>query len=95
MLAPLGIGVPHKESDELMNRKKDYRDMDKYRKACRRQNQRYYEKTSNLYPPRPWTPGEDAMVLEHSITDHELSAKIERSVRAIQHRRNRLKNYES
>lgn len=68
--------------------------MDKYRKACRRQNQRYYEKTSYLYPPRPWTSDEDAMVLEHSMTDPELSAKIERSVRAIQHRRHRLRNRE-
>lgn len=78
-----------------MNRKNAYRDMEKYRKACRRQNQRYYAKISFLYPPKPWTADEDVMVLEHKITDSDLSAKIERSVRAIQHRRNRLKNLES
>ena len=74
-----------------MNRKKNYRDMEKYRKACRRQNQRYYAKTSNLYPPKAWTAEEDAMVLDHKIPDSELSKELERSVRAIQHRRHRLK----
>jgi hypothetical protein len=74
-----------------MNRKKNYRDMEKYRKACHRQNQRYYAKTSNLYPPKAWTAAEDAMVLDHKIPDSELSKELERSVRAIQHRRHRLK----
>ncbi len=74
-----------------MNRKKNYRDMEKYRKACRRQNQRYYGKTSFLYQPRLWTAEEDTLVMEHDITDHELSEKISRSVRAIQHRRHRLR----
>lgn len=74
-----------------MNRKKNYRNMEKYRKACRRQNQRYYAKTSNLYPARAWNAEEDAMVLNHTMPDSELSEKLERSVRAIQHRRHRLK----
>ena len=33
-----------------MNRKEDYRDMEKYHKACQRQHRRYYSKTSFLYP---------------------------------------------
>ena len=33
-----------------MNRKKDYRDMEKFRKTCNRQNRRYYGKNSNIYP---------------------------------------------
>lgn len=78
-----------------MNRKQSYKDMEKWRKTCRKQNQRYYAKTSNLYSRRPWTAEEDAMVMEHNITDSELSAKIQRSVRAIQHRRHRLNNFES
>lgn len=78
-----------------MNRKQDYKDMEKWRKTCRKQNQRYYAKTSNLYSPRLWTAEEDAMVMEHNITDSELSVKIQRSVRAIQHRRHRLNNFES
>lgn len=39
---------------------------------------------------RPWTQAEDQLVREHSIPDRELSAKIGRSVRAIQIRRNRI-----
>ncbi len=78
-----------------MNRKNCYKDMEKYHRTCRKQRKRYYDKTSNLYPPKPWTAAEDAMVIEHKITDSELSAKIERSVRAIQHRRVRLKKTES
>lgn len=77
-----------------MNRKNDYKDMEKHHKACRRQNQRYYAKTSFLYPSRPWSADEDALVLEHKITDSELSAKIGRSVKAIQLRRCRLKSRE-
>lgn len=49
--------------------------MEKYRKACRRQNQRYYAKTSNLYPPKAWTSAEDAMVLDHKIPDRKLGQK--------------------
>ncbi len=78
-----------------MNRKKSYRDMEKYRKACRRQNQRYYGKTSFLYQPRLWTAKEDALVMERNITDPELSEKIGRSVRAIQLRRHRLRKLAS
>lgn len=45
-----------------MNRKEDYRDMEKYHKACQRQHRRYYSKTSFLYPSHPWTAEEDALV---------------------------------
>ena len=46
-----------------MNRKEDYRDMEKYHKACQRQHRRYYSKTSFLYPSHPWTADEDALVI--------------------------------
>lgn len=75
-----------------MNRKQQYRDKDKCRETCRRQKQRYYGRTSFLYPARLWTHEEDEMVTAHEITDSELSAKIERSVRAIQRRRWQLKH---
>lgn len=78
-----------------MNRKQGYKDLEKWRKTCREQKQRYYAKTSSLYTHRPWTTEEDAMVMEHNLTDSELSVKIERSVRAIQHRRHHLNNFES
>lgn len=46
-----------------MNRKNSYKDMEKYRRTCGKQRKRYYDKTSNLYPPKPWTALEDAMVI--------------------------------
>lgn len=42
----------------------------------------------------PWTQEEDRQVLEHSITDRELAAKLNRSIRAVHARRNRLKEVE-
>ena len=74
-----------------MNRKEDYRDMEKYHKACQRQHRRYYSKTSFLYPSHPWTAEEAALVIKHEITDSELSEKIGRSVGAIHNRRYELK----
>ena len=73
-----------------MNRKKDYKDMTKYTKTKNAYYKRYYGKTA-IYKPHLWSNVEDAMVLEHSITDHELSEKIGRSVEAIQIRRSKLK----
>ena len=71
--------------------KMHYKDEEKYKKVRNAQRKRYYRKTANKYPIRPWTAYEDRKVLEHSITDTELSALIERSVATIQTRRCRLK----
>lgn len=73
-----------------MNRKNEYADMDKYRKACYNQRKRYYQKTQ-LYSKRAWTEEEENQVIEHLITDSELSVRIQRSVGAIQDRRCLLK----
>jgi len=56
------------------------------------QRERYYAKTAKA-PNRylPWTDEETAALLAHEGTDAELSAKIGRGVRAIQVKRNRLK----
>ena len=90
LIGVLGDDFRDKE-DTFLNRKEKYRDLNKHKAACLRQKRRYYGKTSNLYPPRAWTTEEDNLVLELKITDSELSAKIQRSVGAIQHRRNRLR----
>lgn len=71
--------------------KKSYANMEKYRKTKKNQNRRYYRKTASIYPTREWTIEEDKLVLEHSISDSELSKKIMRSVAAIQKRRCILK----
>ena len=73
-----------------MNRKSQYKDLNKWFETCKRYRRRYYEKTA-VYPPSAWTAEQDQLVLEHSMTDHELSEKIGHSVRAIQIRRHRLK----
>ncbi|MCD7784003.1 MAG: hypothetical protein LUH18_00200 [Oscillospiraceae bacterium] len=65
------------------------------RRQKRIDHKRYYGKTANLYPKRAWTEEEIKLVLEHSIPDSELSAKIERSLKSIQEKRRRLKQSES
>ena len=74
----------------MPNRKNQYRDMEKFLKTRNAQRQKYYDKTA-IYEPSHWTIEQDKMVLEHTIPDSELSPKIKHSVRAIQHRRCRLK----
>ncbi|MCD7785129.1 MAG: hypothetical protein LUH18_06065 [Oscillospiraceae bacterium] len=56
---------------------------------------KYYAKTSNLYPKRAWTAEEEKLVMEHSVPDSELSAKIGRSLKSIQEKRRRLRNAEA
>lgn len=74
----------------MPNRKDKYKDMEKYRNTRNAQRKRYYDKTAK-YAPNPWTVDQDKAVLEHSITDFELSTIIGHSVHAIQIRRSRLK----
>lgn len=74
----------------MPNRRKNYRDMERFRATCKIQNKRYYDKTA-IYDPTRWTLEHDKAVLDHIITDTELSSIIGHSVRAIQIRRSRLK----
>ena len=73
----------------IVNRKERYRDLSLWRKTCDRQRKKYYAKTA-IYPPQRWTVEEDRMVLEHKMTDSQLSRIIHHSVKAIQVRRSRL-----
>ena len=59
----------------MPNRKYAYADMQKFRKTTNAQNKRYYGKTE-FYGPSNWTVEQDKMVLEHLITDTELSKII-------------------
>lgn len=74
-----------------MNRKNGYSDVALWRETCRKQKQRYYERTAT-YAPIPWTPEDLAMIVRHEKTDNELSRLTGHSVRAIQIKRSRLKN---
>lgn len=76
-----------------MNRKDGYADLDKWRETCKRQTYRYYNKTANA--PNSYnrlTLAEIQMILEHKMTDHELSKILGRSVRAIQVARSRYRD---
>ncbi|MBQ2937904.1 MAG: hypothetical protein IJE05_03370 [Clostridia bacterium] len=74
----------------MANRKENYKDMEKWRKALNAQKKRYYSKTA-IYKPSTWTLEHDRLILEHNATDAELSKIIKHSVNAIQKRRCRLK----
>ena len=75
-----------------MLRKSNYRDLDKWKTRCREQKRRYYSKTQYARNGNvKWTEEENNLVLQHNITDTELSKLIGRSVASIQTQRSVLK----
>lgn len=73
-------------------RKYAYADMLKYHQTRRDQCCRWRKRTgSNLYPTRPWTADEEALVMDYQGPDRELSEQIHRSVIAIQAHRVRMR----
>ena len=74
-----------------MNRKKDYKDLEKF-KMCKRKQQERWRKRSGAfkYGRRKWTEEEDMLVLQQNKTDRELSKEIHRSIGSIYTRRSRL-----
>lgn len=71
-----------------MNRKSDYKNIDKWRKTCRKQKNKYYGKTAfaeNHH--KPWTEEEIDIVMRHEVPDCMISETIGRSMGAIQIRR--------
>lgn len=74
----------------MRNRDK-YKDLDKYRAACKRQKTRWRARTGAYqYERRLWTNDEDKLVLAHKMTDRELGLLLKRSVGAIQSRRSKI-----
>lgn len=68
-----------------MNRKENYVDLDKWRQTKKKQKRRYYGKSQNAENRnQPWTNAEIQIVLDHKLTDKELSVLLGRSVNAIQ-----------
>ena len=68
---------------------KDYR-KGKGKEVYKTWKNKYYAKTA-IYNYSYYTPEDDKLILEHTITDNELSKKIKHSVKSIQIRRSRLK----
>lgn len=78
-----------------MNRKELYKDMERYRETKGKYYSRYYKATENARNSgKCWTAAEDKLVIEHSISDRELSKTIGRSMKAILVRRAKLKKVE-
>ena len=75
--------------------KKNYRERNETEFKAKRSkyNKLYYARTRK-YNYSKWTKEMDKIVLEHKITDTEISKLISKSVMAIQVRRWRLKKYE-
>lgn len=69
----------------ILNRPKEYKNKEKWRKTKREQQRRDYG--SRAFAPRHheiWSEGEKEMVWAHEISDAKLSAIIGRSIGAIQ-----------
>ena len=71
-----------------MNRKKYYKNIEKWRETCHKQRLKYYRKTAYSENHRkPWTNEEIEIVMAHELPDHSISKIIGRSVEAIQLKR--------
>jgi hypothetical protein len=71
-----------------LNRKSEYKDINKWRKTCYRQRLKYYRKTANAENRgKRWTDEEIEMIMLHKMTDTAISKIIGRSVEAIQIKR--------
>lgn len=61
-----------------------------YNKQKKDANSRYYRQTQ-VYGRRNWTSYEIDLIMDHNLTDRELSAKLHRSMKAIQTKRYKLR----
>ena len=77
-----------------MNKRKFYKNKEKLRAYRKRYNDRYYGKAIKTATRggQHWTDAETAIVLFSPHTDTEIALKLNRTIRAIQLRRNRHKD---
>ena len=80
-----------------MKCKDNYADMNKYKAYRNRYKKKYYAKSQANATNRrsEYTSKEIEMILDHSMTDQELSKIIGRSVKAIQIKRCRLLGHDA
>lgn len=67
-----------------MNRKNEYRDMQRWHDTAMEQKARYYAARRYGSGRRRWTADETKIVMEHRMTDDEIARMIGRSVEAVQ-----------
>ena len=66
-----------------MKCKDKYKNLDKYRAAKRRQQQRHREKYGAGIPPRAWSDEEIRLLMDFDGLDRDLAKKLNRSLGAI------------
>lgn len=74
-----------------MKCKKDYKDMEKYRKYKNNSQKKNYKIGRIGAMRHKWTEEEIELILMSKLTDRELSKIIKHSVQAIQIKRSRVK----
>lgn len=73
-----------------MKCKNNYRDMDKYYAAKRRQQERHRRKYGAHQEPKEWTDEEMNLILTHDGNLRELIPVLERSLNAIYSKRHKI-----
>ena len=73
-----------------MHRSPNWTDKE-YQERRLKERERYYGSTAYKYKPRRWTAADDKILSSFEGVDRELSDILKRSVKAIQHRRAKLK----
>lgn len=75
--------------------KKGYKDKNRYATTKRHQQKRWRVRSGAFkYERKKWSNAEIELLLDHTISDRELSDKIERSVGSIHTKRSRLRRLE-
>lgn len=75
-----------------MQCKANYKDMEKYYAAKRRQQRRHRQKYGAGKPARKWTDEEINLLLTHEGYDRDLAKKLNRSLNAIYQKRSKILN---
>ena len=76
----------------MMNRKKDYKDLDKYKDTKRKQQNRWRQRSGcYMYDKRNFTEEEDEIIMNFKGTYRELAEQLCRSIPSVQQRRFRLR----
>ena len=71
-----------------MNRKSNYKNIEKWREACNRQRRRNYSQTAySKNHCKRWSDKEIEIVMLHEVPDRMISEIIGRSVESIQYKR--------
>lgn len=77
------LSICSKDLGDYVKCKDKYKNLDKYRAAKRRQQQRHREKYGAGKPPRAWSDEEIRLLMDFDGLDRDLAKKLNRSLGAI------------